>query len=74
MGDQVKIRSYGVRLVMPPDSAPKDGTWFVGIPRFPNEPVRMVWDRQMLCFLTEGFAMVDNLSCWLKGRVEPPYQ
>ncbi len=50
-------------------TAPKDGSRFVGIPKYKVTPSLMCFDKQMGCFLTEDFELVDYLAGWLPNTV-----
>jgi hypothetical protein len=48
-----------------PETAPRDGSKFMGIRKGSFEAEPMCWDDDMGCFLTDDFALVDRLSGWL---------
>lgn len=53
-----------VHQLRKPADAPKDGTRFMGIPKYSLQPIEMVWDSEMNCFFTVDFGCVDRLASW----------
>ncbi len=51
--------------IMHPKTAPRDGSYFYGIPKGEMQAVEMCWDDAMRCFFTIEFACVDRLSGWI---------
>ena len=70
MGREIApIRIPWRRDLRHPATAPRDGTRFLAIAKGKAEPARFRWDGEMDCFLSDDFALVDELACWWP---EPP--
>lgn len=65
-----RLMLYAGHPIRSPATAPRDGSDFLGVPRYQMRPVPMCWDAAMGCYLTHEFAAVDDLSCWMEPRHE----